>query len=54
MIIPEAGSGQTAITVVFWKPLEKWTSKDRAVIIWRLAAFMRKAAGKRRRRRAVS
>jgi hypothetical protein len=51
MIIPARDETQTAITVVFWKPVEKWTSKDRAVILQRLAAFMRKAADDRKRRR---
>jgi hypothetical protein len=56
MIIPATDEGKTAITVVFWKPLAEWTSKDRDLIIRRLAAFMRKAADdrKRRRRKAAS
>jgi hypothetical protein len=52
MIIPNAADeGKVAITIFFHRPIELWTKNDRYVILQRLAAFMRKAADDRKRRR---
>jgi hypothetical protein len=52
MIIPSPNETLTAITVIFHKPVERWTADDRSQILRRLREFMRDpAAFKRRRKR---
>jgi hypothetical protein len=48
---------ETSITVRFNKPVETWTADDQAVVIRRLAKYMRdhsKRAGKRRHRKKMT
>jgi hypothetical protein len=51
MIIPVPDEALTAITVIFHKPVERWTADDRTQILRRLREFMRDPAAFRRKRR---
>jgi hypothetical protein len=43
----KAEAGDTAISIVFHKPLDQWTADDRKVILKRLKTFMRDQCGQK-------
>jgi hypothetical protein len=46
-------TGETAITVVFHKPLSQWSADDRKVIVRRLRQFFKRSCKGKRKPAAV-